>query len=103
MKKEEKLAEQYATLHGWEKVEGVRFELSDTESDWEYLYLGKEELKSRAPDCTFWQYTEEEENVYEDVWDVIQYIEEHMEVPTFEDYKKSLKPSSLIEQRRKGK
>ena len=88
--KEQKLEEQYCKMHGWEKVEGYKLDTSQVEDDWEYMYVSKEELKNRLTDCTFWQYTEEMENVYEDIDQVIEYIEEHFSVPDFEAYKNSL-------------
>lgn len=91
MTKEKKLNEAYAVINGWEKVEGVKFNIEGLEEDWDEVYFENEQFKDRTTQCTFWQYTEAEENVYEDIDDVVDYIEDHMNVPDFETYKKSTK------------
>lgn len=95
--KEERLKEQYAKLHDWEKIDGIKFDTGGLDEDYESVYFDKEGFKSRTQNCTFWQYTVAEENVYDDIDDVIEYIEDNCNVPTFEDYKKSLKSSQTTD------
>ena len=83
---EEKLKEQYCKLYGWEKVEGYRIDVGTVDDSWDYLYVSKDQVQEH----TFWQYTEEYENVYDTVDEVIEYVEDHMSVPDFETYKNSL-------------
>ena len=92
MKNEDKLAEQFAILHGWEKVKGYKFDNGGLD-DWDEVYFSKEDLKTRLKDCEFWQYTEAEEVVYEDVWQVVEYIEDNIVDANFDNYKKSMKSS----------
>ena len=89
MNKKERLAEKYAKLHGWEKVKGYKFDTSWIEDDWEEVYLTKEVLDDNLSKCVFWQYTIAEENIEEDVWDVIEYIEDHLDVPDFDEFRKA--------------
>jgi len=70
----------------FEKSEAFSEEIiQEIDEDWDYVYVSKDQVKEH----TFWQYTEEYENVYDTVDEVIEYIEDHMEVPDFNTYKKS--------------
>lgn len=82
------LKEEFCVLHGWEKINGIKFDLTGLDDDWDYAYFSKEDFKNNKEKCIFWQLVDELENIYEDIDEVVDYIEDHMDI-SFEDYKKA--------------
>lgn len=88
------LKEQYCKLHGYEKLKGIKIDVDRIDSDFSYMYLPYgEEDDIVTMDVFFWMDKEgNNEDVYEDIDDLIEYIEDSLEgtAPDFNMYKKTV-------------
>jgi CDP-glycerol glycerophosphotransferase (TagB/SpsB family) len=73
--------EQYAKEHGWSKIIGFKIDLEqmrDLPDDWDFYYFAKDDLDDMIEVCEFWKH-EDDEEVFEDIDQLIEYIEESSE------------------------
>ena len=78
---EDQLAEKFIKEKGWEKVKGYKIhreEVNDvSEDDWEFFYVEKDDLEDYVEKTAFWIHDAYEQTCFEEVDDVIDFIEEH--------------------------
>jgi len=98
---EDKLAEQFIKVHGWKKQKGYVFDMEsirDCPEEWDKMYI--EELDDYIHKCQYWgNENNDYENCFEDVWDVVEFIENNSE-ENFDKWKELKKLPSYKE---KGK
>ena len=85
--------ERYCKAHGWRKVIGFKIDLEqmrDNPDDWDWLYFSKDDLDDFLTICEFWQSGDFEEEIFEDIDPLIEFIEEHEE-ETYDDWCESHK------------
>lgn len=93
LEQEEHFAEQFVLAHGWNKHSGVRVSVEELEgTEYAYLYFTKEGLKDYVVDADFWSHPDHEEFATEDVWEVVERIEDYSEGEVdFEKWKEALR------------
>lgn len=84
---DEQLKEEYVKMYGWEKVEGYRLDMESLNSDYEIYFTPKED--GFVTPCFYWADKEGiDESAYDDIDELIEYIEENEEV-SFEAFKQA--------------
>lgn len=84
MKKEDRLAEEFCKEYGWKKVRGYKVNHEGFQDEWDVSYWSKEDLWDFIEKVIFWSY---EEEVREDVWEAVEYIEDNSEDWDFDKWK----------------
>lgn len=78
---EDQLAEKFIKEKGWKKFKGYKIhreEINDaSQEDWEFFHIHKDDLVDYVEKIEFWQSEAYEETCFEEVDDVIDFIEEH--------------------------
>ena len=86
------LKEEYCKVHGWEKSEGYKLDMSQSplpDEDFDEVFISKEEFNDFATETSFWHDPSgSDESAYDDIDELIEYIEENLEDSrsTFKQY-----------------
>jgi len=94
---EEMMAKKFVKLYRWEQVKGYVLDLElirDCPDHWDKMYI--QDLSDYVEKVTYWSNESDEEHCFEDVWDVVEYIEENSE-ENFDEWIKSPKTTILKE------
>lgn len=92
MNREEKLALKFLNQFGYEKFKGFLVHKNVLPDDYDECYWSKEDLDDLLTPCTFYAHRTEEMDVFEDIWQTVDYVEDIHDV-NFDDWKKSQKVS----------
>ena len=93
MQHDEKIAEKYLKQRGFRKAIGWRIAHEEMNPhEWEYIFFEGESLERALQDYAtktdYWIYDPNEEQVFEDIWEAVDYAEGISDVD-YDDFEKS--------------